>query len=619
MLRFIPSFKYILFFLFAFNSSLSHAVYLLKVEEGLELLGEDKEAIHTVYKKFAFPSGTKFRDKPHKYTKMLEDYAKEAAPEAAFIQDKISKARPDLKGKVQVFEVPTFLWELYAINKILTDCEFGTAFFAKREENQTQCNNETYFHLNKGLIQYLEKYDGRFWDNGKEIILGLLDPIEKVSKEDNSDKTFLSYIDIFQSNQCNERQDSSSLNFFDWVAPLVSERTCLKENGASTFLRMWDVEKEAIQKNRGLIVRGTKGWALPFNQDQYYIDLESIPSQTERPLLDAVTAISYGYSFLSGYLFDSFNMERSACPYIFMKHRAWYNNPDSVSRIGYALELNKQWFYEKGIRSFYFPRVNDWESVLLRGEHFHPRSLRVWARHFSASSFVLREHQSKDIGATYDQNFNIDAETTRQLPLQNLLNSSLGLDCYGKEMATSYFLLFAKLIAENSKILTVRGQVVMSNEDPRSNLYLLNQRLACDHYYYGRRPEFYASCYFDIALKHVDPIDYYEKGNTYKYNKKDLQNAEKFYKLAAVKGHEKAREKLIMIYYDRGYNFEKEGEMVQAFKWYKKTAKQGNIHGIRNLIALYRGRIEGLEDYKNPEMENFWKIQLAKSNVTHTS
>ncbi|HUX79342.1 MAG TPA: hypothetical protein VMW10_06330 [Alphaproteobacteria bacterium] len=613
MFRLTSSFKYILFFLFVLNSSLTQAVYLLKVEDGVELQEEDKQAIHTVYKKFAFPSGTKFRDKPHKYSKVLENYAKEEAPETAFIQDKIYKACPHLKGRVQVFEVPTFLWELHAISKILTDCEFGTSFFAKRNENQTQCYNATYFDLNKGLVQYLEKYDGNFWNDCKEILLGLLDPIVKLSKEDNSDKAFSNYIDIFQSNQSTQRQDSSSSNFFDWIQPLVSEHSCLTENGVSTFARMWDIEQESIQKNRGLIVRGTRGWALPFNQDQYYIDLESIPSKTERPFLDAVTAISYGYSFLSGYLFDSFNMERSACPYIFMKHRAWYNNPDSVSRVGYALELNKQWFYEYGVRLFYFPRVNDWEGIFNQGEHFHPRSLRVWASHFSSSSSVSREHQSKDIGATYGHNFNLDVEVTQQLPLQNLLNSTFSPEQNAKEMVTSYFLLFAKFIAENSKIVTMRGQVISSNEDPRAKYCLLNQRLIFDHYYYGRRPEFYSSCYFDIALKQVDPADYYEKGNQYKDSKKELQKAEEFYKLAAAQGHEKAREKLSTIYFGRGANFEDEAQMALAFKWYKNAAKLGHKFAIRQLLDLYRGKIEGLENQKNPEKENYWKIQLAKN------
>jgi hypothetical protein len=157
--------------------------------------------------------------------------------------------------------------------------------------------------------------------------------------------------------------------------------------------------------------------------------------------------LSYAFSVLDGFLFDSFNKTTSACTYEFLVKHPEINV--------YSLAFEKSYLWGPvGKELMYLPKgALDTEGILGFGEVFHPRLRKgVYSRNLKV--IPGQEYSYRHIYLTIlSQTFNQEAHYTQTIQTSDPHQKNLFL-----------FMLEVSHLLTQAKILSVKGQV----EDPQT-------------------------------------------------------------------------------------------------------------------------------------------------------
>jgi hypothetical protein len=365
-------------FLLSF-SNMANAILIVGEFSSETSEGDWKTKTYKVLNDYVWPAGKKIRKNPRKYSSELL-LKEESGAQEQYLQSKLEKKMPDWTKRFVLKEIPTLVMEITAIRKILTDKEFAD----KCKIAYDGIDNYKYGHRKN-------------WDFDRDIYFELCADI--FNNTTLSEKLLTNSPITYADYRVSIKEDLSKIkdlvphvsslprefrNLYGWMN---EELDLINQDSSSILEKYLELELNAIQNNRALLVRGTNGFTLPHPEDSKK-DMPFIDSLIEFPrqrfagdpagfdwetntikelALDEniVKSLSYSTSLMSGTLYDQDSTPAST--YIFYKRKK--------ASILYTISLSKKWFYDEGYQLFYIPAEFDIRPLFGRGETFHARMM----------------------------------------------------------------------------------------------------------------------------------------------------------------------------------------------------------------------------------------------------
>ena len=286
-------------------------------------------------------------------------------------------------GGVDVFWIPSAVWDLFVI--------YAHALNPKRHMDATHVNSSPIDGDgandpdigNEHVIPYYEEFLAWLALRVEcRVIRGWY--AMSMSEEEAVQsyvEVMIQLIEAYLSLPTNEREPPGAMLLDIELTGLKAcrgwRRSISEERGSwcqSVLVSGTLTELESLHTNSIVLYRSTGG----FQPDSSHL-FGRVPSRTRLPpfefnLLDfpgdrrhcGITSLSFSYSLLSGFLFDS-DPETGACTFT-------YSFIHAYRPYTYALLVPRQWLYEEGYRMVYVPSSSLWRGVMQVGEGFHPRT-----------------------------------------------------------------------------------------------------------------------------------------------------------------------------------------------------------------------------------------------------
>ena len=262
------------------------------------------------------------------------------------------------------------IYDVYSITNNLffnTNEIFTNSFkiFSEKDVNAAIC-------INNELVKWLLNFDTNLKNANDTVNLSNL-----IKTKSNEICISLIQIILQTSKKVFEKDDN--------MIQLLSDRDLKKiigylktENKNNIIAKVIKLEYEAREKNKSLLLRGTKfeefelgsktepkkqkliGTTLFHKQRVNSIDQDIKLIDAYKGKTNMLYSISFGNSLFGGFLFDS-----EACAYYFL----------NLKGEGYGLFLNKaEYIDNKTYRLFFIPSLATIATLFTKGEYFHPRT-----------------------------------------------------------------------------------------------------------------------------------------------------------------------------------------------------------------------------------------------------